>query len=162
MILTPSIKRVVANIRQVGLAQAWRDLQYIGDFKAGQFVGQDEHGNKYYENKDETLWRHRWVDFASHDFNASQITPEWHSWISHIRHLPPPQDPVVQASKQPWQTVSEYLYRSRSTFKILTRTYSPSTQPHWENLTGTRGAFKTYSTTKPKIEAWEPTTAKRS
>lgn len=23
------------------------------------------HGNKFYENQDETLWRHRWVDFAS-------------------------------------------------------------------------------------------------
>lgn len=23
------------------------------------------HGNKYYENMNETLWRHRWVDYAS-------------------------------------------------------------------------------------------------
>ena len=34
-------------------------------------------------------------------------------------------------------------------------------QPHTENLTGTRGAFKTYSTTKPKYAAWEPKVAAR-
>ncbi|GAA5938388.1 hypothetical protein JCM1841_006727 [Sporobolomyces salmonicolor] len=137
MILTPSIRRVVANIRQVGYKQAWRDLQYIGEFKAGKFMGQDEHGNKYYENLDDTLWRHRWVDFASHDFNASQVTPEWHAWVSHMRHDPPNADPVMQASKQPWQI------------------------PHFENLTGTRGAFKTYSTTAKKINDWEPKVAAR-
>lgn len=65
-ILTPSIRRVINNIRQVGpkrasclarplwcfsdssltrlnwRAEAWRDLQYIGDFKAGQLMGSDE------------------------------------------------------------------------------------------------------------------------
>ncbi|KAK4051083.1 hypothetical protein OIO90_004823 [Microbotryomycetes sp. JL221] len=137
MILTPSIRRTIQNIKAVGWRQAWRDLQYIGDIKAGKFVGQDEHGNKFYENQDETLWRHRWVDFASHDYNASQVTPEWHSWLSHIRHLPPNVDPIVQQSKQPWQI------------------------PHYENITGTRGAFKTYSTVKPKIESWEAKVAPR-
>ncbi|GAA6028356.1 hypothetical protein JCM8097_006991 [Rhodosporidiobolus ruineniae] len=137
-ILTPSIRRVIQNIRAVGYKQAWRDLQYIGDFKAGKFVGQDEHGNRYFENPDETLWRHRWVDYASHDYNASQVTPEWHAWISHIRHLPPTEDPVMLASKKPWQT------------------------PHHENITGTRGAFKTYSTTTRKVGTWEPEVAHRA
>ncbi|KAK4048324.1 hypothetical protein OIV83_004846 [Microbotryomycetes sp. JL201] len=137
MILTPSIRRTIQNVKAVGWRQAWRDLQYIGDIKAGKFVGQDEHGNKYYENPDETLWRHRWVDYASHDFNLSQVTPEWHSWLSHIRHLPPNVDPIMQQSKQPWQI------------------------PHYENLTGTRGAYKPYSTVKPKISDWEPKVAQR-
>lgn len=26
----------------LSFAEAWRDLQYIGDMKAGKFVGQDE------------------------------------------------------------------------------------------------------------------------
>lgn len=34
-------------------------------------------------------------------------------------------------------------------------------QPHYENLTGTRGAFKTYSTTKAKVAGWEPKVAER-
>ena len=36
-----------------------------------------------------------------------------------------------------------------------------SPQPWTENLTGTRGAFKTYNTTRPKYEAWQPKTAAR-
>lgn len=40
-----------------------------------------------------------------HDYNASQITPEWHAWVQHVRHLPPTQDPVMIASKQRWMTV---------------------------------------------------------
>ncbi|BGP48526.1 hypothetical protein JCM10450v2_004402 [Rhodotorula kratochvilovae] len=136
-ILTPSIRRVINNIRQVGPKQAWRDLQYIGDFKAGKLIGSDAHGNRFFENKDETLWRHRWVDFASHDFNASQVTPEWHAWLTHVRHLPPTEDPVMIASAQRWQI------------------------PHTENLTGTRGGYKSYNTTKPKYAAWEPKVAER-
>lgn len=33
---------------------------------------------------------------------------------------------------------------------------------HWvENLTGTRGAFKTYNTAAPKLTAWEPKVVSR-
>jgi len=74
---------------------------------------------------------------SQHDFNASQVTPEWHSWISHIRELPPNIDPTVAGARQPWQT------------------------PHFENLSGTPGAYKPYNTTKPKFASWEPTVAAR-
>lgn len=96
------------------------------------------HGNKYYENMNETLWRHRWVDYASvrapfppppllfrggsreqltdfganisfgtpqHDYNASQISSEWHAWMQHTRHEPPTSDIVLQQAKKPWQIV---------------------------------------------------------
>lgn len=36
-----SLLRTIRNIRQVGLKQYWRDLQYIGDAKAGTLVGID-------------------------------------------------------------------------------------------------------------------------
>jgi NADH dehydrogenase (ubiquinone) 1 alpha subcomplex subunit 12 len=49
--------------------------------------------------------RHRWVDFAQHDFNATQVPPEWHSWISHIRKDPPTEDAVMQALSPPWKAV---------------------------------------------------------
>jgi NADH dehydrogenase (ubiquinone) 1 alpha subcomplex subunit 12 len=29
-------------------------------------------------------------------------------------------------------------------------------QPWVENLTGTRGAYRSYNTAKPKVEAWQP------
>ncbi|KAL8281191.1 hypothetical protein RQP46_006549 [Phenoliferia psychrophenolica] len=135
---TPSILRVVENFRQVGFKGFWRQLNYIGDTKAGTLMGIDQHGNKYFQNTNETIWRHRWVDYSSHDFNLTQVPPEWHSWLSHIRKDAPNVDPIMQASRQPWQV------------------------PHWENLTGTRGAYKPYNTVKPKIAAWEPTVTPRA
>ncbi|KAK7470991.1 hypothetical protein VKT23_002404 [Stygiomarasmius scandens] len=135
-----SLHRTLRNIRRVGLKEWWRQLQYIGDAKAGRFVGKDQFGNRYYENmnaEEEIPGRHRWVDYAQHNFNATQVPPEWHSWIHHIRKDPPHEDPVMQASSPSWKA------------------------PWNENLTGTRGAFKTYNTAAPKMFAWEPKTKAR-
>lgn len=50
--------------------------------------------------------RGRWIDYAQDDFNASQATPEWHSWLHGIRKDPPNVDPIVNASRPPWLAVS--------------------------------------------------------
>lgn len=50
--------------------------------------------------------RHRWVDYAQDDFNASQAVPEWHSWLHGIRKDPPHEDPIVNAARPPWLAVS--------------------------------------------------------
>lgn len=39
--LTPSILRVVKNVQRVGLKNAWRQLNAIGDIKGGRLVGTD-------------------------------------------------------------------------------------------------------------------------
>lgn len=79
----------------------------------------------------------------------------------------------MQAARQPWQTVRSPT-TSFPSFRAALTCFSPSQlcsllsitlttpQPHFENLTGTRGAFKTYNTTKPKISAWEPKVASRA
>lgn len=51
--------------------------------------------------------RHRWVDLAQHEYNASQVPPEWHSWISHIRQEPPTNDPAMQQARPKWIGVRE-------------------------------------------------------
>jgi len=97
-------------------------------------------GNRYFENynaEEEVPGRHRWVDFAQHRFNASQVPPEWHSWLQHIRKDPPTEDPNMQRFSPPWKA------------------------PYVENLTGTRGAFKTYNTSGPKVVAWDPVVSPR-
>ncbi|KAH9482470.1 NADH dehydrogenase [ubiquinone] 1 alpha subcomplex subunit N7BM [Psilocybe cubensis] len=130
-----SLQRTIRNMRRVGLREWWRQMQYIGDAKAGTYVGKDQFGNRYFENRnpeEEVPGRHRWVDLAQHEYNATQVPPEWHSWIHHIRKEPPTNDPVMQASSPPWK--GTYV----------------------ENLTGTRGAYKSYNTVVPKIKAWEP------
>lgn len=72
-----SLPRTISHIRKSGLKKFWRDLNYIGDAKAGTLVGTDRNGNKYYEDLNEMPGRHRWVDYAQHDFNVSQIEPVW-------------------------------------------------------------------------------------
>ncbi|KAF5333228.1 hypothetical protein D9611_002282 [Ephemerocybe angulata] len=136
-----SLFRTIRSMQRVGLREWWRQMQYIGDAKSGVMVGTDQFGNRYFENRngeEEIPGRHRWVDFSQHEFNATQVPPEWHSWLHHIRKDAPNQDPVIQASTPPWQA------------------------PWVENLTGTRAAYKPYNTVKPKIFAWEPKVAPRA
>ncbi|EAU84300.1 hypothetical protein CC1G_01296 [Coprinopsis cinerea okayama7 len=130
-----SLWRTIRNIQRTGVGQWWRQMQYIGDAKSGRFVGADQFGNRYFENRnaeEEVPGRHRWVDFVQHDFNATQVPAEWHAWLSHIRKDPPTEDPVMQNLSPPWKA------------------------PWVENLTGTRGAYKSYNTVVPKISSWEP------
>ncbi|KAF8913730.1 NDUFA12-domain-containing protein [Gymnopilus junonius] len=139
-----SLARTIRHIRRAGLREWWRQMQYIGDAKWGTYVGKDQFGNRYFENRnaeEEIPGRHRWVDLAQHEYNASQVPPEWHSWISHIRKDPPNQDSVMQ----------HLLLPGRRHSKL---TYLP--QPYVENLTGTRGAYKPYNTVVPKYKEWEP------
>lgn len=102
-------KRTTASKCFMDSGSFWR--RYIGDAKFGRLVGQDHFGNKYYENTnavEEVPGRHRWIDFAQHDYNASQVPPEWHSWLGHIRELPPHEDPIIAQSTPPWKTVSRW------------------------------------------------------
>ncbi|KLO16373.1 NDUFA12-domain-containing protein [Schizopora paradoxa] len=136
-----SLSRYIRHIRQTGVKEWWRMMQYIGDAKSGRMVGADAFGNRYFENlngEEEVPGRHRWVDYSQHDFNASQIPSEWHSWLTHIRKDPPTEDPVVKNVTPPWK--GRYL----------------------ENMTGTRGSYRSYNTAGPTITAWEPKVAQRS
>jgi len=135
-----SLYRTINNIRRSGLKEWWRQMQYIGDAKYGRHVGTDEFGNRYFENlygEEEVPGRHRWVDYAQHEFNGSQIPSEWHSWITHIRKDPPTEDPVMKNVTPPWK--ARYL----------------------ENMTGTRGSYRSYNTVRPKVNGWEPKIAAR-
>ncbi|KAJ4306625.1 hypothetical protein N0V88_001430 [Collariella sp. IMI 366227] len=132
------ITRTLGYARKIGLKEYWHQLNYIGDTKYGTLIGTDSFGNKFYENKDELPLRTRWVDYAKHDFDAAQIEPLWHAWISYSVDTPPTQDPLMSTLNRPWAPKS-----------------------HIPNRTFTRGAFKTYNTTKPKLQAWEPIAAPR-
>lgn len=135
-----SLLRTLRSIRRVGLREWWRQMQYICDAKSGTFIGKDQFGNRYFENlnaEEEIPGRHRWIDYAQPNYHASQVPPEWHSWLQHIRQDPPTEDKIMLNSSPPWKA-------------------------SWvENLTGTRGAYRPYNTVTPKIQTWQPKTVPR-
>lgn len=95
--------------------------------KAGTLVGTDQHGNKYFENRKDVANRDRWVTFHKWDFDATQIPPQWHQWLHKVY------DDHPTSIKTP-----EYTYT------------------HFENMTGTRGAYRPYNTVAPRLSSWNP------
>ncbi|PWN90997.1 NDUFA12-domain-containing protein [Acaromyces ingoldii] len=132
-----SLARQIRNARVAGLKKYWRDLQYIGDAKAGTFVGADALGNKFYEDLNEQPGRHRWVDYAGHDSNAYAIEPVWHSWLHHIKQDPPNKDPIVAASRKTWEIhrSGPILRQSRQRFETDCRV---AVQNAWEPTIASR------------------------
>ncbi|KAL2361301.1 hypothetical protein RJZ56_005840 [Blastomyces dermatitidis] len=109
-----------------------------GDTKAGTLIAMDRYGNKYYENMDELPLRTRWVDYKEKEFDASQIDVGWHAWLAYMVDKPPTQDAILQAGVRSWEL--------------------PEHQP---TMTLSRGAYKPYSTVRPKFSAWKPVAARR-
>jgi NADH:ubiquinone oxidoreductase subunit len=103
--------------------------------KTGTFVGKDKYGNHYYEDLSYFFGRSRWVEYPKYknlDYNASQVPAEWFGWL-HYRTDHPPHENIMKITTQhKWML------------------------DHSENMTGTQDAYMPYSTTKPKLEAWDP------
>lgn len=115
-----------------GFGKSVKKLYLMDDLKIGTLVGTDQFGNKYYENPYYFVPRNRWVEFNEEkwlDYNASQIPPEWHRWMTHMTEYPPT---VEKPVKHGW--MMEYV----------------------ENKTGTSEAYMPHSTVKPKIQSWSP------
>ncbi len=89
-------------------------------WRQGRFVGEDEHGNRYYEQRQGVgpvgpLGRlRRWVTYDGFA-DASKVSPDWHGWLHYTVDTPP----VAQNyTARPWQ------------------------KPHRMNMTGTREAWR--------------------
>lgn len=119
-----------------GLFASVRKLYRMEIVKSGKLVGADKYGNKYFEDLSYFFGRSRWVEYASYknlEFDASQVPPEWFGWLHYRTDYPPNCDIAkIRVLKYKWML------------------------DHSENLTGTPDAYMPYSTTKPKLEAWNP------
>ena len=64
----------------------WWNQETLGTklytFFSGKFVGKDEFGNKYYENKKKTK---RWIIYKD-EIDASKIPNDWFSWIHFMKN----------------------------------------------------------------------------
>ena len=78
----------------------WWNSQTLGTFIYtlffGKYVGKDDLGNKYYENKRK---QRRWVIYSG-EINASKITADWYSWIHHISNTTPEEKKLEKFSLQ--------------------------------------------------------------
>ena len=107
-------------------------------WRHGDFVGEDELGNRYYRAKDlPPHGERRWVIYAE-TAEASAVAARWHSWLHHTTDTPPSDS---DSPPKEWQ------------------------QPHQENYTGTSRAYRPRgSTLTPEkrpvatgdYDAWSP------
>jgi len=80
----------------------------------GRPVGSDTAGNRYFELKKPQpgVRTRRWVLYAGAG-DASEVPPEWHSWLHHTTDAP-----IPLSDRKPWQL------------------------PHQPNMTGTPGSYR--------------------
>lgn len=81
----------------------------------GRQVGTDSAGNIYYEEKQLRsggLRQRRWVIYAGTP-EATEVPPEWHSWLHYTTDAP-----LTEVSRRPWQ------------------------KPHQPNATGTPDSYR--------------------
>ncbi|KUF09290.1 NADH:ubiquinone oxidoreductase subunit NDUFA12 [Pseudoponticoccus marisrubri] len=62
----------------------------------GTKVGEDEQGNAFYKNADDSR---RWVIFNG-EAEASRVSPDWHGWLHHTFDTPPSDTPLAH---KPWE-----------------------------------------------------------
>lgn len=84
--------------------------------RRGRFIGQDEQGNRYFEERKVSLEgrRRRYIVYNGLA-EASRVPPDWHGWLHHTVSDPPT---VTALKRQPWE------------------------KPHRPNLTGTIYAYR--------------------
>ena len=78
---------------------AWWDDATLGTLlftrRKGRLVGEDEQGNRYYEERKTPRGRskRRWVIYAG-TVEASRVPPDWHGWLHHTFAEPPTAAPL--------------------------------------------------------------------
>lgn len=94
----------------------WWNGQTLGTrlftWRKGEFVGEDEVGNRYYQERGGK--RRRWVIYNG-EADGSRATATWHGWLHYRVDTPPNKEPYTA---RPWEA------------------------PYQPNLTGTPAAYR--------------------
>tara|TARA_R110002051_G_scaffold125084_2_gene198460 strand:+ start:497 stop:895 length:399 start_codon:yes stop_codon:yes gene_type:complete len=82
----------------------WWDGATIGTLftvaKRGVLVGADEHGNRYYQSRDNVSYdgrKRRWVIYNGYA-EATKVSPDWHGWLHYTFEEPPTLEPLPRRS----------------------------------------------------------------
>uniref|UniRef100_A0A914HUK8 NADH dehydrogenase [ubiquinone] 1 alpha subcomplex subunit 12 n=1 Tax=Globodera rostochiensis TaxID=31243 RepID=A0A914HUK8_GLORO len=128
------LAKAFGMLQRIGGLRAAIKQRYLTDAnRAGDFVGEDKFGNRYFEEKTYFVPRDRYVVYPERvwlDYDASMIPPEWHRWLHHICDKPPTIEPPAERKK--------WMMEHRVNSLEMADKYVP------------------YSTTRPKVEGWVP------
>uniref|UniRef100_A0AC35TPQ9 NADH dehydrogenase [ubiquinone] 1 alpha subcomplex subunit 12 n=1 Tax=Rhabditophanes sp. KR3021 TaxID=114890 RepID=A0AC35TPQ9_9BILA len=128
------LQKLASLVKQNGGIVGTLKRRYLMDVtRGGVCVGEDNFGNKYYEDNTHFMPRNRYVIFPDRvwlDYDATQIPPEWHRWLHHIGNENPTTDPL---EKPKWG-----LEHAENLSIIEKERYIP------------------YSTVRTKIQSWKP------
>ncbi|XP_004932832.1 probable NADH dehydrogenase [ubiquinone] 1 alpha subcomplex subunit 12 [Bombyx mandarina] len=127
------------TIQNGGLFKSLYKIWRMDTLKEGKYIGCDEFGNKYYENKNYMLGRSRWVEYNPQfkwDYDASQVTPEWFGWLHYKTDRLPSEDCAKLCLK-----CCCWTHRWRL--------------PHTENMSATERAYYPFRTTRTHISVWD-------
>lgn len=96
---------------------------YLRSKFKGRLVGEDELGNRYYEEKDSSLpdRQRRWVLYRD-GREASKIPPHWHGWLHYTLDEPPQNHqycPTTAWQKEPGQNLTGTPQAYRPTGSLL-------------------------------------------
>lgn len=76
-------------------AVTWWNGQTLGTqiftARKGVKVGEDEQGNVFYKNQDDSR---RWVIYNG-EAEASRVSPDWHGWLHRTWDEPPTETPLL-------------------------------------------------------------------
>lgn len=92
-------------LRFLSLIFTWWNGATVGTLwtvaRQGALVGEDEQGNRYYEQRRPHAGRmkRRWVIYNG-VAEASRIPPDWHGWLHHTVDAPPTETPLP---RKPWE-----------------------------------------------------------
>ncbi|MEM1104078.1 MAG: NADH:ubiquinone oxidoreductase subunit NDUFA12 [Pseudomonadota bacterium] len=67
-------------------------------WKRGEKVGEDEYGNRFFEERNPSFSdgrKRRWVVYNG-IAEPSRITPDWHGWLHHTFDAPPTTEPLLR------------------------------------------------------------------
>ncbi len=96
----PSPSRKLALLNVLAKIFTWWNGATIGTLftvgRRGELIGQDEHGNRYYQSRDNISYdgrRLRWVIYNGYA-EASKVSPDWHGWLHYTWDEPPTEAPL--------------------------------------------------------------------
>lgn len=135
--LPATMRALLSEARARG---TWGTIRAIKMDKFGSLrylVGEDEQGNRFFENPHETFGRDRWVEYSDvKNFDSANIAPRWHAWLHKMT------DDVVDPAQDP-----SYVRPVTRNLTGTARAYVP---------TAHRNSGRSAGPAPSKFQSWDP------